>query len=926
MSYAKSLQNTLKDKNETIYGRLKPIEEIAKAILPYTAAKFPYYTPHFFLHSQNVEENLNWLIPDDIKSKMNEYELFFIIIAAWFHDWGMVASERENEEEVRKLHHIRTEENFEKFYDKLHLSQSEARIIGRICKGHREEDLLGPEYRNQFLGSNISIRISFLASLLRIADECDVTANRTPEIIYYNLRPEGASEEAFKKHLLIQGIGQPDHYPYKIVLNCVAYSPKGVQVIEGVKKQIQKQLDSVKTILASNLVVLDIIETQIETRGFINKPIGFELDRKMIVNLLIGRSLYSRDDVVIRELLQNSVDTCRFRKVIESSYKPLIEIEFNKESITFKDNGIGMSFEDAFDFFSKKGSSFYTSKNFKDVLRGRDFDPISKFGIGVLSCFMIANKLIVNTKKENCSPSRFCIMDLAEGWTYVEGAKRNSGTEITIILDEKGKKLDIIDSLKHYAKEIEIPISIKNIETGESEVLRQNWDYDTPEIVAIIDKDIKTGFDHSKPRIQYSAELPDLEIKFYLFDDVRFESNNCFVLNHGIYIGNFNLFPAHSNKWVALINLKSNLVDLTVSREDFTQNEKYKNFLSVLGDSLNYVTSRYVDDHYSSDSEIQKSIKLSSHLNPFFFDSFGVKSEDMRSIIPPRLIAQRNYPVLTKEGLGTKSLDDAISNQPSKVFHYILPILYFNENIDLITKNFRPILKNDEVIIFDPGPHLQFIKTPRKFVCSFCETVKSKGINSIEHHHLATFLSHQEYSIEHTALDSLLPPGSYFSRMQQDLKGLVVEIKPFEFSVSLDNMCPSDSIKWSNYHDLVAKELFFEDPELVDYFNKQLGDEKKNIKLSSPGYFVYDAGDQFMAFLISKADLISSNSTLKKLCERYLRLLAIYYLSHTARYYRLETVPIVILEKTLAEMLDYSGKYIDFRERAGRLSVIYNHD
>jgi hypothetical protein len=162
--------------------------------------------------------------------------------------------------------------------------------------------------------------------------------------------------------------------------------------------------------------------------------------------------------------------------------------------------------------------------------------------------------------------------------------------------------------------------------------------------------------------------------------------------------------------------------------------------------------------------------------------------------------------------------------------------------------------------------------------------------------------------------------------MQQDLKGLVVEIKPFEFSVSLDNMCPSDSIKWSNYHDLVAKELFFEDPELVDYFNKQLGDEKKNIKLSSPGYFVYDAGDQFMAFLISKADLISSNSTLKKLCERYLRLLAIYYLSHTARYYRLETVPIVILEKTLAEMLDYSGKYIDFRERAGRLSVIYNHD
>ena len=63
MSYSKSLRDTLKDKNETLFNRLKPVEKAAKEVLTYTVSAFPYYTPHSFLHSKNVEEILNWLIP-----------------------------------------------------------------------------------------------------------------------------------------------------------------------------------------------------------------------------------------------------------------------------------------------------------------------------------------------------------------------------------------------------------------------------------------------------------------------------------------------------------------------------------------------------------------------------------------------------------------------------------------------------------------------------------------------------------------------------------------------------------------------------------------------------------------------------------------------------------------------------------------------
>jgi len=55
MSYAKSLRNTLKDKNETLFHRLKQVENAAKNVLAYTVSKFPYYTPHTFLHSQTLK-------------------------------------------------------------------------------------------------------------------------------------------------------------------------------------------------------------------------------------------------------------------------------------------------------------------------------------------------------------------------------------------------------------------------------------------------------------------------------------------------------------------------------------------------------------------------------------------------------------------------------------------------------------------------------------------------------------------------------------------------------------------------------------------------------------------------------------------------------------------------------------------------------
>src|SRR3989304_6359054 len=132
MSYENALVDILKRRNPELFGRLLKIQEVAKSLLSYTQGKFPYYTPHGFSHSLAVEENLNWLLPDDLKDSINSNEIFFLIVAAWMHDWGMVGKPEEDPEQIRESHHLRTERFFEELHDKLFLTEHEGRIIGRI--------------------------------------------------------------------------------------------------------------------------------------------------------------------------------------------------------------------------------------------------------------------------------------------------------------------------------------------------------------------------------------------------------------------------------------------------------------------------------------------------------------------------------------------------------------------------------------------------------------------------------------------------------------------------------------------------------------------------------------------------------------------------------------------------------------------------
>jgi len=72
---------------------------------------------------------------------------------------------------------------------------------------------------------------------------------------------------------------------------------------------------------------------------------------------------------------------------------------------------MGMTKDQIEKYFLKVGNSFYNSDDFKISkldysAEDKNFTPISRFGIGILSCFMVADEIEVSTKSVYCSDGK----------------------------------------------------------------------------------------------------------------------------------------------------------------------------------------------------------------------------------------------------------------------------------------------------------------------------------------------------------------------------------------------------------------------------------------------------------------------------------------------------------------------------------------
>ncbi|MHC5540002.1 HSP90 family protein, partial [Singulisphaera rosea] len=123
----------------------------------------------------------------------------------------------------------------------------------------------------------------------------------------------------------------------------------------------------------------------------------FQINLRGIIDLL-SNHLYSRPEVFVRELMQNGVDAITARQRITPGHAGEITMAVTAPrgkppTLEVTDNGIGLTEEEIHRFLATIGE---TSKRGVDGRREADF--LGQFGIGLLSCFVVSEEIVVITR------------------------------------------------------------------------------------------------------------------------------------------------------------------------------------------------------------------------------------------------------------------------------------------------------------------------------------------------------------------------------------------------------------------------------------------------------------------------------------------------------------------------------------------------
>ncbi len=201
---------------------------------------------------------------------------------------------------------------------------------------------------------------------------------------------------------------------------------------------------------------------------------GFETEVTKLLDIMI-HSLYSNKEIFLRELISNASDAAdklRFEALKHPEYyenegelKIWLEFDEANKTLTIRDNGIGMSAEEAIQNLGTIAKS--GTKAFFEQLTGdqaRDTHLIGQFGVGFYACFMVADKVTVKSRRAGVSAEHGVQWESdGKGQYTVETLhKASRGTEI--ILHMKDSETEFLSDyrLRHivqtYSNHINIPI------------------------------------------------------------------------------------------------------------------------------------------------------------------------------------------------------------------------------------------------------------------------------------------------------------------------------------------------------------------------------------------------------------------------------------------------------------------------------------
>ncbi len=201
------------------------------------------------------------------------------------------------------------------------------------------------------------------------------------------------------------------------------------------------------------------------------EKLSFQADVSKVLDIVVN-SLYSHNEIFLRELISNAADACDKLRYAALTHPDLakgqafqIDLIPNKDKneLTVRDNGIGM---DKDDLIKHLGTIAHSgSAEFIKSLTGdnkKDINLIGQFGVGFYSAFMVADKVTVLTKKAGDDRGWRWESDGKGSFTLAEDDAAPDGTSITLHLkkgfEEYTDSIRLRTIVRQYSDHVSIPI------------------------------------------------------------------------------------------------------------------------------------------------------------------------------------------------------------------------------------------------------------------------------------------------------------------------------------------------------------------------------------------------------------------------------------------------------------------------------------
>lgn len=333
--------------------------------------------------------------------------------------------------------------------------------LANICASHNEDDLDDnkkyPTKRGYGNLPNETANVFFITLLLRTADLLHITCDRTPTIEFRLLSPTNPISQiewskqasvnsiSIKDKINEEGNVDPtiqsdtlsvtgyfkDYKGYFALMDYLAYARKELLKSNKLNEESKK-----KYATSYDFPWKYIDDDSVETKDFERRQLSFSIDQQKTLDLLVGETLYNNLTVSLRELAQNSIDAVKVKRYEENEkgnkdYDPKVDVSWNPKSrkLVISDNGTGMNMDIIENYLLKVGSSRYQDDDFKK--QHPHYNSISRFGIGLLTCFLVADDVDILTQmKETGKPLLLKINKLHGRYLLRHGVEEGSSLKL----------------------------------------------------------------------------------------------------------------------------------------------------------------------------------------------------------------------------------------------------------------------------------------------------------------------------------------------------------------------------------------------------------------------------------------------------------------------------------------------------------------